>query len=180
MQDPVTLYTQWNEENFYIAAAIDHTGLKSTDRDVIHIFCDSTRQSSTGMYKTSDHHFVLTIYRSDENQLFVHPTQTHHHMDAIPKNINFHKHIDAKIMPTDKGYNLEICLPKDLVLQNYNPDIGKSIGFNYIYSVGDRSFAYASGDVNASPSNWNAIEFHLISVEFQLQFNCNWNEEATK
>ena len=158
MQDPVTLYTQWNEENFYIAAAIDHTGLKSTDRDVIHIFCDSTRQSSTGMYKTSDHHFVLTIYRSDENQLFVHPTQTHHHMDAIPKNINFHKHIDAKIMPTDKGYNLEICLPKDLVLQNYNPDIGKSIGFNYIYSVGDRSFAYASGDVNASPSNWNAIE----------------------
>lgn len=158
VKDIVTLYTQWNEENFYIAAAIDHIGLKSTDRDVIHIFCDTTRQASTGMYKKNDHHFVLTIYRSSENQLFVHPTQTHHHMDAIPKNINFHKHIDTKIMPTDKGYNLEIRFPKDLVLQNYEPDIGKSIGFNYIYSVGDRSFAYASGDVNASPSDWNPIE----------------------
>ena len=158
IQDLVTLYTQWNEENFYIAATINHADLKSTDRDVIHIFCDSTRKASTGMYKTSDHHFVLTIYGSDTNQLFVHPTQIHHHMDAIPKNINFHKYIDAKIMPTDKGYNLEVCLPKDLVLQNYIPDIGKSIGFNYIYSVGDRSFAYASGDVNASPSDWNVIE----------------------
>ena len=169
IQDLVTLYTQWNEENFYVAAAIDHAVLKSTDRDVIHIFCDSTRQASTGMYKTSDHHFVLTVYRSGENQLFVHPTQIHHHMDAIPKNINFHEHLDAKIMPTDKGYNLEMRLPKDLVLQNYDPEIGKSIGFNYICSVGDRSFAYASGDVNASPSDWNAIEL-VSQISGQIVF----------
>ena len=116
------------------------------------------------MYTPSEHHFVFTIHNPRRPQPRVHPSQIHHHLDAIPKNIDFHKDIEVRAAKTETGYILEARIPKDLALNAFHPAIDRSIGFNYIMTnlkliKGPSGwFAYASDELTAPPSRWNEVE----------------------
>ena len=167
---PVVLYTQWDDDNFYIAAIINRdtepppTQRKSSGDEALHLFIDTMRTRSPGMYTPSEHHFVFTIHNPQRPQPRVHPSQIHHHLDAIPKNIDFHEHIEVKAAKTESGYILEARIPKDLALNAFQPTIDRSIGFNYIMTnlklTNGQSgwFAYASDELTVPPSRWNEVE----------------------
>ena len=170
VDSPVALYAQWDEENFYIAGIINRhaeprpTSRKSGDDEELHLFVDTALTRSPGMYTPSEHHFVFTIHNPDRPQPRVHPSQIHHHLDAIPKNIDFHESIEVRATKTEIGYSLEARIPKDRALNAFRPAIGGSIGFNYIMTnlklMNDQSgrFAYASDEFTAPPSDWNQVE----------------------
>ena len=170
VDSPVALYAQWDEENFYIAGIINRhaeprpTSRKSGGDEELHLFVDTALTRSPGMYTPSEHHFVFTIHNPDRPQPRVHPSQIHHHLDAIPKNIDFHESIEVRATKTEIGYSLEARIPKDRALNAFRPAIGGSIGFNYIMTnlklMNDQSgrFAYASDEFTAPPSDWNEVE----------------------
>ena len=167
---PVVLYAQWADDNFYIAAIINRdtepppTQQKSSGDEALHLFIDTMRTGSPGMYTPSEHHFVLTIHNPQRPQPRVHPSQIHHHLDAIPQNIDFHEHIEAEAAKTESGYILEARIPKDLGLNAFQPVLDRSIGFNYIMTnlkltKGPSGWlAYASDELTAPPSRWNEVE----------------------
>ena len=170
VDSPVVLYAQWDDDNFYIAGIINrHTEpnpklRKSSGNEALHLFVDTTLTLSPGMYTYSEHHFVFTILNPHRPQPRVHPSQIHHHLDAIPKNIDFHEHIKAQAAKTETGYILEVRIPKDLALNAFQPAIDRSIGLNYIMvnlklTKGPSGwFAYASDELTAPPSHWNEVE----------------------
>ncbi|MCZ6681163.1 MAG: discoidin domain-containing protein [Candidatus Poribacteria bacterium] len=172
VDSPVALYTQWDDDNLYIAAIVNpeahdsRNRRKSNNNEVLHLFVDATLNRSPGMYTTSDHHFVFTILNPQRSQPRAHPSQTHHHLDAIPKNIDYHDAIEIQVARAGRGYLLEARIPKALVLKEFQPVIGQSIGLNYVMTdlklANNRSgwFAYASDDLNAPPVQWNAVELH--------------------
>ena len=167
---PVVIYTQWDEDNLYIAGIINrHAALHTTPRkpsgtEALHLFVDTMLTRSPGMYTPSEHHFVFTIHNPHRPHPRVHPSQIHHHLDAIPKNIEFHEHIETRAAKTETGYILEARIPKDLALNVFQPAIDRSIGFNYIMTnpklMNNQSgwFAYASDELTAPPSRWNEVE----------------------
>ena len=108
------------------------TQRKSSGDEALHLFIDTMRTRSPGMYTPSEHHFVFTIHNPRRPQPRVHPSQIHHHLDAIPKNIDFHEDIEVRAAKTETGYILEARIPKDLALNAFQPAIDRSIGFNYI------------------------------------------------
>ena len=170
VDSPVALYAQWDDENFYIAGIINRqaeprpTSRKSSGNEELHLFVDTALTRSPGMYTPSEHHFVFTIHNPDRPQPRVQPSQIHHHLDAIPKNIDFHESIEVRATKTEIGYNLEARIPKDQALNGFRPAIDSSIGLNYIMTnlklMNDQSgrFAYASDEFTAPPSRWNEVE----------------------
>ena len=167
---PTTLYAQWTDDSLYIAGIINrHAELnmpsrKGSGNEALHLFIDTMRTRSPGMYTPSDHHFVFTIHDSDRLQPRVHPSQIHHHLDAIPKNIDFHEHIIVEAGKTETGYIVEAKIPKHLALNAFQPTIDRSIGLNYIMtnlklSNGQSGWlAYASDELTAPPNRWSEIE----------------------
>ena len=167
---PVALYAQWANDNFYIAGVINRnteppsTPRKSTGDEALHLFIDTLRTRSPGMYTPSEHHFVFTIHNPQHPQPRVHPAQIHHHLDAIPQNIDFHEHIEVYASKTETGYILEARIPKDLALNAFQPVLDRSIGFNYIMANLKLTkgasvwLAYASDELTAPPSRWNEVE----------------------
>ena len=167
---PVVLYTQWDDDNFYIAGITNRqaesppTPRKASGDEALHLFIDTMRTRSPGMYTPSEHHFVFTIHNPHRPQPRVHPSQIHHHLDAIPQNIDFHKDIEVKAAKTETGYILEARIPKDLALNAFQPAIDRSIGFNFIMTnlkleQGPSGwFAYASDELTAAPNRWNEVE----------------------
>ncbi len=167
---PVVLYTQWDDDNFYIAGITNRQAespsmpRKASGDEALHLFIDTMRTRSPGMYTPSEHHFVFTIHNPDRSQPRVHPSQIHHHLDAIPQNIDFHEEIEVKAAKTESGYILEARIPKDLALNAFQPAIDRSIGFNYIMTNFKLTngtsgwFAYASDDLTAPPSRWDEVE----------------------
>ena len=167
---PVAFYAQWDDTNLYVAGIINRqadlhtTPRKASGNEALHLFIDTMRTRSPGMYTPSEHHFVFTIHNPHRPQPRVHPSQIHHHLDAIPKNIDFHEHIEAQAAKTETGYILEVRIPKDLALNAFQPAIDYSIGLNYIMTnlklMDDQSgwFAYASEELTAPPSHWNEVE----------------------
>ena len=167
---PVAIYAQWADDNFYIAGIIDRdtepppTQRKSSGDEALHLFIDTMRTGSPGMYTPSEHHFVFTIHNPQRPQPRVQPSQIHHHLDAIPQNIDFHEHIEVQAVKTETGYILEARIPKDLALNAFQPAIDRSIGFNYIMTnlkltTGASGwFAYASDELTAAPNRWNEVE----------------------
>ena len=167
---PVVLYAQWDDDNLYIAGVTNRyakppsTPRKVDGDEALHLFIDTMRTGSPGMYTPSEHHFVFTIHNPDDPQPRVHPSQIHHHLDAIPKNIDFHGHIEVQAAKTEIGYILESRIPKDLALNALQPAIDRSIGFNYIMTnlkltKGPSGwFAYASDELTAPPNRWNEVE----------------------
>ena len=167
---PVVLYTQWDDDNFYIAGITNRQAesppmpRKTSGNEALHLFIDTMRTQSPGMYTPSEHHFVFTIHNPRRPQPRVHPSQIHHHLDAIPKNIDFHEDIEVRAAKTETGYILEARIPKDLALNAFQPAIDHSIGFNYIMTnlklmKGPSGwFAYASDELTAPPSRWNEVE----------------------
>ena len=157
---PVVLYTQWDADNFYIAAKRTSTldskpmGNQSED-EALHLFIDTSLNRSPGMYTPSDHHFVFTIFNPNRDKPTVRPSQLHHHLDAIPKNIINHGAIETQAAKTETGYTLEARIPKALVLHEWRPEIGKFIGLNYVMTEG---VAYAMDDLNAPPNRWREVE----------------------
>ena len=167
---PVVLYTQWDDDNFYIAGITNRQAesppmpRKTSGNEALHLFIDTMRTQSPGMYTPSEHHFVFTIHNPRRPQPRVHPSQIHHHLDAIPKNIDFHEDIEVRAAKTETGYILEARIPKDLALNAFQPAVGRSIGLNYIMTnlklTNGQSgwFAYASDELTAPPSRWNEVE----------------------
>ena len=176
---PVVLYTQWNDDNFYIAAKINREAPtpaleQAEDRsgdEALHLFIDTSLNRSPGMYTPSDHHFVFTISDLNRDKPTVRPSQLHHHLDAIPKNIVNHSEIETQAVKTETGYTLEARIPKILALHEWYPIIGQSIGFNYVMTNLELSnnrfgqFAYVSGrarsrldELNAPPNRWGEVE----------------------
>ena len=167
---PVVLYVQWDDDNFYVAGIINRnaepspTPRKASGNEALHLFIDTMRTQSPGMYTPSEHHLVFTIHNPRRPQPRVHPSQIHHHLDAIPKNIDFHKDIEVQAAKTESGYILEARIPKDLALNAFQPAVGRSIGLNYIMTnlklTNGQSgwFAYASDELTAPPSRWNEVE----------------------
>ena len=167
---PVVLYTQWTDDNFYIAGIINRdvelppTPRKVSGNEALHLFLDTTLTRSPGMYTPSEHHFVFTIHDPHDPQPRVHPSQIHHHLDAIPKNIDFHENIEVQATKTETGYILEARIPKDIVLNAFQPAIDRSIGLNYIMTNlkltkgASGWFAYASDELTAPPSRWKEVE----------------------
>ena len=167
---PVVLYAQWDDDSLYIAGWINRhaepppTPQKSSGNEALHLFIDTMLTRSPGMYTSSEHHFVFTILNPNRPHPRVHPSQIHHHLDAIPTNIEFHEHIEAKAAKTETGYILEARIPKDLALTAFQPTIDRSISLNYIMTnlrltKGSSGwFAYASDKLTASPSHWNEVE----------------------
>ena len=176
---PVVLYTQWNDDNFYIAATINRDaaapeleqGEDQGGDEALHLFIDTSLNRSPGMYTPSDHHFVFTISNLNRDKPTVRPSQLHHHLDAIPKNIVNHAEIETQAAKTETGYTLEARLPKILALHEWYPIIGRSIGLNYVMTnlklSNNRSgqFAYVSGrtrsrldELNAPPNRWGEVE----------------------
>ena len=170
VDSPVVLYAQWDDENFYVAGIMNRDGepalipRKASGDEALHLFIDTMRTSSPGMYTPSEHHFVFTIDNPNRPQPRVHPSQIHHHLDAIPKNINFHEHIETEAAKTETGYILEARIPRDLALNAFQPAIDRSIGLNYIMThlkltKGPSGwFAYASDELTAPPNRWNEVE----------------------
>ena len=173
VEAPVVLYTQWDDDSLYIAAIINRyarirgknrSRRKSSDNETLHLFVDAALKRSPGMYTSSDHHFIFTILNPRRSPLRVHPSQIHHHLDAIPKNIDYHEKIEAQVAKTEGGYILEARIPKDVALNGFQPAIGDSIGLNYIMAdlklANNRPgwFAYASKELNAPPGHWNEVE----------------------
>ena len=167
---PVVLYAQWNGDNFFIGGVINRDAepppmpRKASGNEALHLFIDTMRTRSPGMYTPSEHHFVFTIHNPHRPQPRVHPSQIHHHLDAIPQNIDFHEDIEAMAAKTESGYILEARIPKDLVLNAFEPAINRSVGFNYIMTNLELTkgpsgwFAYASDELTAPPSRWNEVE----------------------
>ena len=167
---PTALYVQWDDDSLYIAGVINrHAELnlpsrKGSGNETLHLFIDTMRTRSPGMYTPSDHHFVFTIYNPDRPQPRVHPSRIHHHLDAIPKNIDFHEHIAVEAAKTETGYIVEARIPKHLALNAFQPAIDRSIGLNYIMTnlkLSNGQFgwlAYASDELTAPPNRWNEIE----------------------
>ena len=175
LDSPIALYTQWDDDNLYVAAIINqHIGdplyspiFDNSGRDdveALHLFIDTALNRSPGMYNDSDHHFVFTLHDTRESQPRVQPAQIHHHLDAIRHNIDDRKEIEANVSKTESGYTLEARIPKSLVLHGFEPKLDKLLGFNYVMAnlqLTDHPagwFAYGTSDLNAPPNHWNTVE----------------------
>ena len=175
VDSPIALYAQWDDDNLYVAAVVNqhirnplYSPLPDKEERVnteaLHLFIDTALNRSPGMYNDSDHHFVFTLHNTRESQPGVQPSQIHHHLDAIRHNINDHKEIESSVSKTESGYTFEARIPKSLVLNGFDPDVGKSLGFNYVMTnlkLTDRSpgwFAYGTSNLNAPPNRWNSVE----------------------
>ena len=166
----MVLYAQWDDDNFYIAGITNRNAepspipRKASGDEALHLFIDTMRTRSPGMYTPSEHHFVFTIHNPHRPQPRVQPSQIHHHLDAIPKNIDFHEHIEIEAATTENGYIFEARIPRDLALNVFQPAVDRSIGFNYIMtnlklaSGPSGWFAYASDELTAPPNRWNEVE----------------------
>ncbi len=175
VESPIALYTQWDDDNLYVAAIINQhsrnvidsplpENIERGNTEALHLFIDTTLNRSPGMYIDSDHHFVFTLLNTRGSQPQVQPSQIHHHLDAIRHNIDDPKEIEANVTKTEHGYDLEARIPKTLILNGFNPAVGKSLGFNFVMTnlqLADRRpswFAYGTFNLNAPPNRWNTVE----------------------
>jgi len=152
---PCQMYAQWNTDNLYLAFKADRTKLKkltdspeiSDTPDTLHLFIDTAFGSSKNVYKANNYHFtfsnlgaVLTNSdkKSKENKspANVVVSQIHHYIDSIPRTIEDRKDIEiaTRTIPDTSEYVLEVRIPKATVIQDYSPQQGGIIGFNYILS----------------------------------------------
>ena len=179
---PLRVYTQWNEDNFYVLATFLQSSkqLLATQYHTLHLFIDSQRTGSPGMYTQTDHHFEFELSNLSTQKPQVYISQIHHHLDAIPKTIGNYQEVEAVLRSmerripdqTDKqqnrvqpGYNLEIRFPKESVLKKFQAGIGHAVGLNYILQRIDKTeanqlpvIAFATADLQSPPQAWFPIE----------------------
>ncbi|MDE0186471.1 MAG: discoidin domain-containing protein [Candidatus Poribacteria bacterium] len=172
---PISLYSQWDDDNLYVAAIFNqrirnplyspiHDNAARDDSEALHLFTDTALNRSPGMYKDSDHHFVFTLLNTHESQPQVQSSQIHHHLDAIRHNIYDRKEIEANVSKSENGYTLEARIPKSLVLNGFEPDVDQSLGFNYVMANLKLTnhpagwFSYGTSNLNAPPNRWNTVE----------------------
>ena len=179
---PLRVYTQWNEDNFYVLATFLQSSkqLLATQHHTLHLFIDSQRTGSPGMYTQTDHHFEFELSNLSTQKPQVYISQIHHHLDAIPKTIGNYQEVEAVLRSmerripdqTDKqhnrvqrGYNLEIRFPKESVLKKFQAGIGHAVGLNYILQRIDKTeanqlpvIAFATADLQSPPQAWFPIE----------------------
>ena len=183
---PISLYSQWDDDNLYVAAIVNQ-GISNPlyspildnaardDSEALHLFIDTAVNRSPGMYTDSDHHFVFTLKNSGESQPQIQSSQIHHHLDAIQHNINDRKEIEANVSKTEGGYTLEARIPKSIVLHGFDPDVDKSLGLNYVMTnlnlMNYRSgwFAYGTSNLNAPPNRWNTVEL-VDQISGRIEF----------
>ena len=175
VDSPVSLFSQWDDDNLYVAAIVNQhirdplyspilDNSARDDIEALHLFIDTALNRSPGMYQESDHHFVFTLHNTRASQPQVQPSQIHHHLDAIRHNIDDRKAIEANVSKAENGYALEARIPKSLVLNGFDPDVGKSLGFNYVVTNLKLAnhpsgwFAYGTSNLNAPPNRWNTVE----------------------
>jgi hypothetical protein len=183
-ESPIRTYLQWDANNLYLGVEVDRIALAKrqdgkTARwlngnsefripnsefrapDILEIFIDAALNKHPRMYTYSDHHFIFEPLGSEKLAQKIKVAQQHHHLDAIPttipdrKEINFSYRSEAD----DKKYVMEARIPKGEVLQNFAPEVGKLIGFNYILKnqFTPNTF-WASRDTNATPYEWREVE----------------------
>jgi len=169
---PIKVYLQWDENNLYIGSEVDRTSLKKStsnkrlDKDEIsellgnlHLFIDTAANRSPGIYRTTDHHLWFYRIGSRDYKKYAKVAQIHHHLDAISANIPDRKEIEFAQTFNKDGYILEARIPGKEVLQEFQPDIGKKIGFNFILS--NRlidNIGWSTDKISASPNKWGTVE----------------------
>ena len=177
-ESPVHLYTQWNDNNLYILLNFnqpeDEKNRLINQHHRLHLFIDTQRTASPGMYTPTDHHFTFDLSNFNEPEPEVYVSQVHHHLDAIPATINNYEDISVavRLIPSTnsdsnikEGYTIEIQLPKQLVLNRFKTGVGYLFGLNYILNRTDlekkrnlSSFAFTSSDSDSPPQNWFPVE----------------------
>ncbi|MDQ1327833.1 MAG: type protein, partial [Candidatus Poribacteria bacterium] len=149
---PCQIYAQWDTDNLYFALKTDRAKLKKlssspdilNSTDTLHLFIDTAFGSSKNVYKANNYHFTFSNLGAidsdkkakDSNTANVIVSQIHHYVDSIPRNIENRKDIEVaeRIIPETSEYILEVRIPKGTVIQDYSPQQGGFIGFNYILS----------------------------------------------
>jgi hypothetical protein len=150
---PCQMYAQWNADDLYFALKTDRAKLRKlssspdiiNSTDTLHLFVDTAFGISKNVYKANNYHFTfsnLGAIDPDKKTKDSNPTanvivsQIHHYVDSIPRNIENRKDIEIveRIIPETYEYILEVRIPKGTVLQDYSPQQGGFIGFNYILS----------------------------------------------
>ena len=188
-ESPVHLYTQWDDDNLYILLNFnqpeDEKNQLINQHHRLHLFIDTQRTASPGMYTPTDHHFIFDLSNFTNPEPEVYVSQVHHHLDAIPATINNYKDISVALRLVSftnsdsnikEGYTVEIQLPKQLVLNQFKTGVGYLFGLNYILNRTDleknknlSSFAFTSSDSNSSPQNWFPIEMvSRVSAEVDI------------
>jgi len=175
-ESPFHLYTQWNDNNFYVLATFNQPegerSQLSNQHHALHLFIDTLQTASPGMYTPTDHHFLFDLFNLEKSNPKINVSQIHHHLDAIPATINNYQEISTRVRlnsstnpDTRGGYTIEIQLPKERVLNQFQTEVGRSIGLNYVLKRIDLengnslpSFAFVSNDLDSSPQNWFPIE----------------------
>ena len=171
---PLKFYLQWDKGNLYLGAEINRAAMKkSRNRSGValsrqeianllgklNIFVDTITNRSPGIYKTTDHHLLFYQIGSRKYKDYSKAAQIHHHLDAISANIPDRKEIEYVQNFTKTGYTLEARIPGNDVLHEFNPQVGKTIGFNYILSnrlIDD--IGWAMEKIDAPPSQWGTVE----------------------
>ncbi|RKY00086.1 hypothetical protein DRP77_12115, partial [Candidatus Poribacteria bacterium] len=168
---PVKLHLQWDEENLYLLAVVDRSFLVDRNgavinpkrvsrfRDFLDVFVDTALNRSPGMYTRSDHHFRFYGLSPKSGPDEVGVAQIHHHMDAIPHTIYDRREIELAFRPGKTGYILEARIPKDDVLNGFDPRPGGSIGFNFVLQNDYSQPAYWAADsIDSPPERWGEVK----------------------
>jgi len=182
-ESAVATYLQWDENNLYVGVEVDRVALakfankkvKFNDfgdyTDTLHIFVGMAKNAHPRMYTNSDHHFAFRLLGAKDYLKRVRPSQIHHHLDAIKTTINNSKEIEfATQIQVDKTpkiykYVLEARIPKGKVLQEYNPEMYSTVGFNYILEsrvargTAAEHIHWASPNIAAAPGEWLPVAF---------------------
>ncbi|HIE29691.1 TPA: hypothetical protein EYP66_20675 [Candidatus Poribacteria bacterium] len=188
-ETPIRAYLQWDRDNLYLGVEVDRIALANTggrisndvlkSPDILEIFIDAALNKHPRMYTYSDHHFIFDSLGSEKLARGIKVVQRHHHLDAIPATIPDRKEIEFSYRPDadDKRYALEARIPKGEVLQKFEPELGKLIGFNYILrNRFAQNIFWASEDTNAAPREWGEVELvGRVNGEIII-----WNETATQ
>ncbi|MBM3237896.1 hypothetical protein FJZ31_16530 [Candidatus Poribacteria bacterium] len=182
---PIRTYLQWDANNLYLGVEVDRIVLARRQEgnsefrapDILEVFIDAALNKHPRMYMYSDHHFIFESLGAEKLAQKIKVAQQHHHLDAIPTTIPDRKEINFSYRSEndDKKYVLEARIPKGEVLQNFVPEVGKLIGFNYILknqfarnrktksvarneAISEANTFWASEDTNATPYEWGEVE----------------------
>ncbi|MFQ6039378.1 MAG: discoidin domain-containing protein [Candidatus Poribacteria bacterium] len=188
-ETPIRAYLQWDRDNLYLGVEVDRIALATTDGqisndvlkspDTLEIFVDAALNKHPRMYTYGDHHFIFDLLGSEKLTKRIKVVQQHHHLDAIPATIPDRKEIEFSYLSEadNKRYVLEARIPKGEVLQKFEPELGRLIGFNYILrNRFAQNIFWASEDTNAAPREWGEVEL-VGKVNGDIVI---WNETATQ
>ena len=143
---PCKMYVQWDTDNLFFAFKADKARLQKlfdspnilNSPDTLHLFIDTAFGSSKNVYKTNNYHFAFpnlgAVKMNADKKSDAIVSQIHHYVDSIPRAIENRKEIKiaTRNIPGTSEYILEASIPKEAILQEYSPQQGGAIGFNYI------------------------------------------------